>query len=79
MTTNHTAIHIENLARGFGKRNVKCQATGWPETELFARSENQFCTLYSDAEGTFYRNASGEVDRLVCVLSGETYEAKKVP
>jgi len=48
------------------------------EYELFAVSEDQFY-LWGETNITFYRNASGEVDRLVCVLSGVTYEAKKVP
>jgi hypothetical protein len=48
-------------------------------TELLARSENQFYPRAFDAEITFYKNASGEVDRLALVESGETFEAKKVP
>ena len=47
--------------------------------ELLARSENQFYLRAFDAELTYYKNASGEVDRLVIVQFGETYEAKKVP
>jgi CubicO group peptidase (beta-lactamase class C family) len=50
-----------------------------PEYELYARSETQFYPLEFDAEFTFYRNASGEVDRLDMVQFGETLEAKKVP
>ena len=45
----------------------------------YALSETQFCPREFDAELTFYKNASGEVDRLVLVQSGVTYEAKKVP
>jgi len=55
------------------------QAPNRPEYELFARSENQFYPLVFEAEITFYRNASDEVDRLTLLQSGETYEAKKVP
>ena len=55
------------------------QAPNKPEYELLARSENQFYPRAFDAEITFYKNASGEVDRLVLVQSGETFEAKKVP
>ena len=55
------------------------QAPNKPEYELLARSENQFYPRAFDAEITFYKNASGEVDRLVLVESGETFEAKKVP
>lgn len=50
-----------------------------PEYELFARSENQFYLRESDAEITFYRNDSGEVDRMVMVTWGETHEAEKLP
>ena len=49
------------------------------EYELLARSEAQFYPQVFDAEFTFYKNASGEVDRLVMVQNGETYEAKKEP
>jgi len=55
------------------------QAPNKPEYELLARSENQFYPREFDAEITFYKNASGKVDRLVLVESGETFEAKKVP
>lgn len=54
------------------------QAPNQPEYELSARSENQFYPQEFDAEFTFYKNASGEVDRLVMVQNGVTYEAKKV-
>ncbi len=47
--------------------------------ELYALSENQFVPLVFEAEITFYTNDNGEVDRLVLVESGMTYEAKKVP
>jgi hypothetical protein len=30
-------------------------------------------------ELTFYKNASGEVDRMVVAAEGEPFEAKKVP
>ena len=55
------------------------QAPNQPEYELLARSEDRFTPREFDAEITFYKNASGEVDRLVLVESGVTYEAKKVP
>ena len=55
------------------------QAPNRPEYELYALSENQFYPRAFVAEITFYKNASGEVDRLVLVESGETFEAKKVP
>ena len=45
----------------------------------YARSENQFYPFVFDAEITFYRNDSGEVDRMVLVENGVTLEAKKVP
>lgn len=49
------------------------------EFELVARSNDQFYPQEFDAELTFYRNESGEVDRGVLLQSGETTEAKKVP
>jgi CubicO group peptidase (beta-lactamase class C family) len=58
---------------------IFAQATGLSEFEFFARSENQFYPRDIYAECTFYRNASGEVDRLVYVENGITTEAKKVP
>jgi CubicO group peptidase (beta-lactamase class C family) len=53
------------------------QAPNEPEYEPFASSKNQF--YVGNAEITFYRNDSGEVDRQVVVSFGETHEAKKVP
>ena len=58
---------------------------GEPEYELFASSESHFYLPVSEQEASsaleiaFYRNDRGEVDRLVGVLEGVTYEAKKVP
>ena len=49
------------------------------EIELSARSNNQFHPFLFEAEITFYRNDSGEVDRLVMLQNGVTSEAKKVP
>ena len=55
------------------------QAPKQPEYELYARAENQFHPLVFEAEITFYKNASGKVDRLVMVQNSERFEAKKVP
>jgi CubicO group peptidase (beta-lactamase class C family) len=55
------------------------QALDQPEAELLALSDNQFYPRAYDAEFTFYKNDSGEVDRMVAVVLGETLEAKKVP
>jgi CubicO group peptidase (beta-lactamase class C family) len=55
------------------------QAPNQTSYELFARSEDQFCLLVADGEFTFYRNDSGEVERLVVVQFGETWEGEKVP
>jgi serine-type D-Ala-D-Ala carboxypeptidase/endopeptidase len=55
------------------------QVPSQPEYELFAGSENRFYYPVFDLEVTFYRNDRGEVDRMVGVVLGETYEAKKVP
>jgi hypothetical protein len=48
-----------------------------PEIELVARSENQFYLL--DEELTLYRNANGEVERILVEVPGETLEYKRVP
>jgi len=54
-----------------------------PEYEVFASAESHFylpvSDPISDLEITFYRNDRGEVDRVVGVAGGVTYEAKKVP
>jgi D-alanyl-D-alanine-carboxypeptidase/D-alanyl-D-alanine-endopeptidase len=50
-----------------------------PEYELFSSSESHFYLPVSDLEITFYRNHRGEVDRVVGVVGGVTYELKKVP
>ena len=55
------------------------QAPNQPEYELFARSDSQFYPREFDAELTFYKNAGGEVDRLVLLQGGVITEAKKVP
>ena len=55
------------------------QGPNQQEHELYARSENQFCPIAFEMEITFYKNENGEVDRLVFVENGVTYEAKKVP
>jgi len=50
------------------------------EYELLARSENQFYLSVRAGELTFYKNASGEVDRMAVVTGeGKTIEGKKVP
>ena len=50
------------------------------EYELLARSENQFYPPVGAGELTFYKNASGEVDRMAVVTGeGETIEGKKIP
>jgi hypothetical protein len=50
------------------------------EYELLARSKNQFYPAVGAGELTFYKNASGEVDRMAVVTGeGKTIEVKKVP
>jgi CubicO group peptidase (beta-lactamase class C family) len=53
------------------------------EYELFASAESHFylpvSDPISDLEITFYRNNRGQVDRVVGVVGGVTYEAKKMP
>ena len=58
---------------------VFAQVPNQGETELLASSVNQFYLQAANAEITFYKNASGEVDRLVYAEHGEVYEGKKVP
>jgi CubicO group peptidase (beta-lactamase class C family) len=57
------------------------QLPGEPEYGIFASSESDFYLPVSEPslEITFYRNDRGEVDRVVGLLGGVTYEAKKVP
>jgi D-alanyl-D-alanine-carboxypeptidase/D-alanyl-D-alanine-endopeptidase len=61
------------------------QLPGEPEYEIFANSESHFYLPVSELEASsafeiaFYRNDRGEVDRVVGLLGGVTYEAKKVP
>ena len=50
-----------------------------PEYELSASSENHFYLPIADLEITFYRNDRGDVERVVGVVNGVTYEANKVP
>jgi hypothetical protein len=59
---------------------IFAQVPNQGEYELIARSNNQFYPRAFDAEIAFYKNASGEVDRMVVVGVFETpVEAKKVP
>jgi hypothetical protein len=63
----------------YHKERLYKTTTNRQEFELYALSENRFRPLVFEAEITFYKNANGEVDRLVLVQNGETYEAKKIP
>lgn len=58
---------------------ILLQVTNQGEYELVARSDNQFYLRTFNAEITFYKNDSGEVDRGVWVQFGVTTEAKKIP
>ena len=49
------------------------------ENELFAGSEDRFYLGATYIELTFYRNDSGDVERLVLSAEGNTLEAKKIP
>ena len=55
------------------------QVPSEPELELFAGSENRFYPGVFVFEITFYRNDRGEVDRMVGMENGVTYEAEKDP
>jgi CubicO group peptidase (beta-lactamase class C family) len=58
---------------------VFIQAPNQPEYELYGRSETEFSPLAFKAVITFCRNDSGEVDRLVLVEGGKTFEAERLP
>lgn len=49
------------------------------ENELFAGSEDRFYLGDTYIEFTFYRNNSGDVERMVLSAEGHTLEAKKLP
>jgi hypothetical protein len=49
------------------------------ENELFAGSEDRFYLGATYFEFTFYRNDSGEVERVVLSAEGNTMEMKKIP
>jgi len=49
------------------------------ENELFAGSEDRFYLGTTYIEFTFYRNDSGDVERMVLSAEGNTLEAKKIP
>jgi len=68
---------IVGMIRVDGTR-IYVQIPGSGEVELIASSANQFYLQAANAEITFYKNASGEVDRLVYTEHGDSYEAKKV-
>ena len=58
---------------------IYIQVPGNQEGELISISENQFSLRGQYVDFSFYRNDSGEVDRLVMVQNGITADAKKVP
>jgi CubicO group peptidase (beta-lactamase class C family) len=55
------------------------RATGQPEFELFAESENRFFMRIVDAQGTFLRNKDGMVDRLLWHQGGKYQYCPRVP
>ena len=55
------------------------RATGQPEFELFAESENRFFMRIVDAQGTFLRNKDGAVDRLLWHQGGRYQYCTRVP
>jgi serine-type D-Ala-D-Ala carboxypeptidase/endopeptidase len=55
------------------------RATGQAEYELFAESENRFFLRVVDAQGTFFRNKDGAVDRLLWHQGGKYQYCPRVP
>jgi CubicO group peptidase (beta-lactamase class C family) len=57
---------------------LKAQATGQPEFDLFAKSENVFFLKVVDAQLEFVKNEKGEVEKLILHQNGLHQPAKKV-
>jgi len=57
---------------------LKAQATGQPQFELFAKSENTFFLKVVDAQVEFVKNDKGEVDQLILHQNGRDIPGKKI-
>jgi D-alanyl-D-alanine-carboxypeptidase/D-alanyl-D-alanine-endopeptidase len=55
------------------------RGTGQPEFELFAESDNRFFMRFVDAQGTFFQNKDGKVDRLLWHQNGSYQYCTRVP
>ncbi len=53
------------------------QATGQGKNELFAESETKFSLKVVDAQVEFFKNSSGQVDKLILYQGGQKIEGKK--
>ncbi|NBB23364.1 serine hydrolase [Runella sp. CRIBMP] len=54
------------------------QATGQGKNELFAESETKFFLKVVDAQVEFFKNESGQVDKLILYQGGQKIEGKKL-
>ncbi|MCP1381016.1 serine hydrolase [Runella salmonicolor] len=54
------------------------QATGQGKNELFAESETKFFLKVVDAQVEFFKNESGQVDKLILYQGGQKIEGKKM-
>jgi len=53
------------------------QATGQGKNELFAESETKFFLKVVDAQVEFFKNESGQIDKLILYQGGQKIEGKK--
>ncbi len=58
--------------------SLKAQATGQPQFDLFAESENRFFLKVVDAQVEFVKNGKGEVDKLILHQNGQHLPGKKI-
>lgn len=57
---------------------LKAQATGQPQFDLFAKTENLFFVKVVDAQVEFVKNEKGEVEKLILHQNGQNIPGKKV-
>ncbi len=72
------------LMRGFNivvrrtGTQLKCQATGQPEFEIFAASPTRFFLKVVEADIEFFPDENGKVDKMVLYQGGQEIEGKRV-
>ena len=59
-------------------KQLKGQATGQPQFDLFPSSENVFYLKVVEAQVTFHKNAEGAVESLTLLQGGQEMPGKKV-